>query len=125
MPRESSRSAVQHLPRRESRDWLKTKCFETGLFAITGFSELGEGRLEAIYVAEERDGLLCPAGQVRFGFAGRGLWHTLDKLRAGPARKGFIPVQLGFFAKVKFFGRHKAGWIRDGVILSLRTRLLA
>ena len=96
-----------------------------GAIAITGFAELGEGRLEAIYVAEERDGLLCPAGQVRFGFAGRGLWHTLDKLRAGPARKGFIPVQLGFFAKVKFFGRHKAGWIRDGVILSLRTRLLA
>ena len=36
----------------ESRDWLKTKCHETGTFAITGFSELGEGRLEAIYVAE-------------------------------------------------------------------------
>src|SRR3954471_16041978 len=25
----------------ESRDWLKTKCHETGVFAITGFSELG------------------------------------------------------------------------------------
>src|ERR1041384_1186497 len=61
-----------------SRDWLKTKCHEIGLFAITGFSELGEGRLEAIFVAEARDGELRPAGQVRFGFAGKRLWHTLD-----------------------------------------------
>src|SRR4051794_14728507 len=72
----------------ESRDWLKTKCHETGLFAITGFSELGEGRLEAIYVAEERDGAFHPAGQVRFGFAGKGLWHIVDKLRAGSPCKG-------------------------------------
>ena len=34
------------------------------MFAITGFAELGEGRLEAIYVAEERAGELVPAGQV-------------------------------------------------------------
>jgi ATP-dependent DNA ligase len=72
----------------ESRDWLKTKCFETGVFAITGFQELGEGRLEAIYVAEDRAGGLRPAGQVRFGFAGKGLWDKLDRLRAGPVRKG-------------------------------------
>jgi bifunctional non-homologous end joining protein LigD len=91
-----------------SRDWLKTKCHETGTFAITGFSELGGGRLEAVYVAEERDGVLHPAGQVRFGFAGKGLWHLLDKLRAGPAQKGFIPVQLGLVAEVKYFGRYKA-----------------
>jgi ATP-dependent DNA ligase len=26
----------------ESRDWLKTKCHQTGQFVITGFSELGE-----------------------------------------------------------------------------------
>jgi bifunctional non-homologous end joining protein LigD len=103
----------------ESRDWLKTKCHETGTFAITGFSELGEGRLEAIYVAESRDGVLCPAGQVRFGFAGKGLWQVLDKLRVDPARKGFVPVKLGLFAEVKFFGRYKAGFIRDGVILSI------
>jgi hypothetical protein len=65
----------------ESRDWLKTKCHETGIVAITGFSELGEGRLEAVYVAEERGGALRPAGQVRFGFAGKRLWHVLDRLR--------------------------------------------
>src|ERR1041385_1101040 len=33
----------------ESRDWLKTKCHETGVFAITGFSELGEGGLGGVY----------------------------------------------------------------------------
>lgn len=84
----------------ESRDWLKTKCHETGVFAITGFSELGEGRLEAVYVGEARDGELRPAGQVRFGFAGKGLWHTFDKLRTDPRRKGFVPVQLGLVAEV-------------------------
>ena len=60
-----------------------------------------------------------PRGQVRFGLAGKGLWHTLDGLRAGPVQKGFIPVQLGLLAEVKFFGRYKAGWIRDGVLLSI------
>ena len=60
--------------------------FETGNFVITGFSELGEGRLEAVYVAERRSSELMPAGQVRFGFAGKGLWHALDVLRAGLPR---------------------------------------
>jgi hypothetical protein len=64
------------------------------VFAITGFQELGEGRLEAIYVAEDRDGGLRPAGQVRFGFTGKGLWGKLDRLRADPVRKGIIPVRL-------------------------------
>jgi len=56
----------------ESREWLKTKCSEMGAFAITGFSELGDGKLDAIYVAEARDGVLCPAGQVRSASQGRG-----------------------------------------------------
>jgi bifunctional non-homologous end joining protein LigD len=104
----------------DSREWLKTKCSETGVFAITGFSELGEGKLDAIYVAEARDGALCPAGQVRFGFAGKGLWQLLDERRAGPARKSIVPVRLGLVAEIKFFGRHKGGSIRDGVILSVQ-----
>ena len=104
----------------ESREWLKTKCFETGVFAIAGFSELGEGRLNAVYVTEARDGILYPAGQVRFGFAGKGLWHLLNERRAGLARKGIIPVRLSLMADIKFFGRHKGGWIRDGVILSVQ-----
>ena len=103
----------------ESREWLKTKCSETGTFAITGFSEVGEGRLDAIYVAEARDGVLCPAGQVRFGFAGKGLLHLLNQRRAGPAVRGVAPVWLGLVAEIKFFGRHKGGAVRDGVILSV------
>jgi hypothetical protein len=87
---------------------------------ITGFSELGEGRLEAVYVAERRGSELMPAGQVRFGFAGKGLWHALDALRAGPPRHGIVPVQPRLQALIKYFGRYKRGWIRDGVILLLR-----
>jgi ATP-dependent DNA ligase len=101
----------------ESREWLKTKCSETGVFAITGFSELGAGKLDAVNVAEARDGVLCPAGQVRF-FVGKGLWHVLDERRAGPAQNGIVPVWIGLVADIKFFGRHKGGSIRGGVILS-------
>ena len=104
----------------ESREWLKSKCHAVGIFVITGFTELGEGRLEAIYVAEVLAGELRPVGQVRFGFAGKGLWQVLDGLRAGPTRRGgFIPVRLGLMAEIKYFGRFKGGYIRDGVILSV------
>ena len=34
-----------------SRDWLKTKCHAMGSLVITGFQELGPGRLEALHVA--------------------------------------------------------------------------
>ena len=51
----------------ENRDWLKTKCHATGRFIVTGFQELGPGRLEALHVAEETEVGLVPAGQVRFG----------------------------------------------------------
>ena len=109
----------------ESRDWVKSKCHAIGSFVITGFSELGAGRLEAIFVAEARAGELRPVGQVRFGFAGKGLWHTLDALRAGPRRKGgFISVRRGLMAEVKYFGRHKGGYIRDGVVLSVAATAL-
>ena len=107
---------------RESRDWLKTKCHGFGEFVITGFQELGEGRLEAVYVAEEVDGDLKPAGQIRYGFAGKGLWGALDSLRSGPVRKGIISVPPFLRASVKFFGRYKRGAIRDGVILSFHAR---
>jgi len=107
---------------RESCDWLKTKCHEFGEFVITSFEELGEGRLEAVYVAEEINGDLRPVGQIRYGFAGKGLWDELDALRSGPARKGVVPVTPTLRAQVKFFGRYKRGAIRDGVILSLHAR---
>jgi ATP-dependent DNA ligase len=104
----------------ESRDWRKVKVFETGRFVITGFAELGEGRIEAIYVAEDRDEALVPVGTVQFGLGYKGLWHRLDRLRDGlPARKGFVPVRPELQALVKFFGRYRAGWIRDGVLLGI------
>jgi bifunctional non-homologous end joining protein LigD len=104
----------------ESRDWRKVKVFETGRFVITGFAELGDGRIEAIYVAEDRDEELVPVGTVQFGLGYKGLWHQLDQLRDGlPARKGFVPVRPELQALVKFFGRYRAGWIRDGVLLSV------
>jgi hypothetical protein len=31
-----------------------------------------------------------------------------------------VPVWLGLVADIKFFGRHKGGSIRDGVILSVQ-----
>jgi hypothetical protein len=81
--------------------------------------ELSEGGLEAIFVAEERNGDLAYAGQVRFGLAGKGLWTELDRRRAGPSRKGVVPVEPALRAGVKFFGRHKGGFIRDGVLVAL------
>jgi bifunctional non-homologous end joining protein LigD len=103
----------------ETRDWLKTKCHQVGRFAITGFQELGEARLGAVHVAEEIEGKLAPAGQVRYGFAGKGLWSELDALRCGPANKGVVQVTPGLCAEIKYSGRHKGGFIR-GVILSVR-----
>ena len=102
----------------ESRDWIKTKCNQIGAFVITGFREMGEDRLEAIYVAEACDGELRPAGEIRFGLAGRGLWTALDVLRTGPARKGVVPVRPFLVAEIKFFG-WLGGFIRDGVLLSV------
>ena len=104
---------------RESRDWLKTKCRETGVFVITGFQELDERRLEAIFVAEERNGDLAYAGQVRFGFTGKGLWSVLDGIRAGPAVRGVVSFEPILRAHVKFVGRRQRGLIRDGVFLTL------
>ena len=82
MQRESSVSASgRSYHGGDARDWLKTKCHQISRFMITGFQELGEGRLEALHVAEEIGGTLLTAGQVRFGFAGKGLWGVLDQLR--------------------------------------------
>lgn len=106
---------------RKTPDWLKTKCHETARFVITGFQELDESRLEAVHVAAVDGDLLRPAGQVRFGFAGKGLWGVLDQLRAGPARGGVVPVHLRLVAEVKFFGRYNSGAIRDGVLLNIST----
>jgi hypothetical protein len=90
---------------------------------ITGFVEIGVGRLEALAVAEERaHGDLVPAGQVRFGFAGKRLWPALDMIRAGRAERStrVVPVEPVLMATIKFFGRYKtSNLIRDGVLLDL------
>ena len=71
--------------------------------AITGFIELGAGRLEAVAVAELQDGMLVAAGQVKFGLAGKELWQRLARLRAGPETcAGLIPVRPELVAGVKF-----------------------
>jgi hypothetical protein len=57
---------------------------------------------------------------VRFGFAGKGLWSVLDGLRAGPVgRNGVMAIEPRSTVQVKFFGRCKGGWIRDGVLLAV------
>jgi hypothetical protein len=62
---------------------------------------------------------LVPAGQVRFGFAGRGQWGVLDQVRSGEPAKGVVPVHPVLIAEIKFYGRHKAQSIRDGVLLDV------
>jgi ATP-dependent DNA ligase len=103
-----------------SRHWLKAKCPETGAFVITGFQELGDGRLEALFVAEERNGNLAYAGQVRFGLAGKGLRDELDRLRAGPPRKGVVSIEPVLQATSSSLAATGGDFIRDGVLLGLR-----
>jgi ATP-dependent DNA ligase len=103
----------------ESRDWIKAKVFATGAFVVTAFGELGDGRLEALYVAKARAGKLVPVGSVKFGLSGKGLRNRLDALRSGLARSGFVPVRPELVTRVKYFGRYRRGWIRDGVLLSV------
>jgi len=89
------------------RDWLKTKVSEEGAFVITGYIER-----DALAIAELRDGVLQPAGLVKFGLAGKGLWQRLDPPRIGPsARSGIVPVRPELVAGVRFFGRYRTGWI--------------
>jgi hypothetical protein len=81
-----------------------------------------------LYVAEERDGEVVGVGQVRFGFAGKGLWAILRELRAGSLdRAGVVPIEPGLVVRVKYFGRYKGGAIRDGVLVAIihqpQTRL--
>jgi ATP-dependent DNA ligase len=97
------------------RDWLKTKVSEEAAFVITGYIER-----EAVAVAELRRGVLMPAGLVKFGLAGKGLWPRLAPLRAGPeSRSGLVPVRPELVAGVRYFGRYTGGWIKDGVLLKV------
>ena len=99
-----------------SREWLKTKCSETGKFVITGFRDATPGEIEAITVAEVIDDKLLPAGEVQFG-VGRRLREALEAIRL-ESRPGSrrVPVRPVLGAEIKYFGRHRNGMIRDGVI---------
>ena len=103
---------------------MKTKVSETGRFVVTGFAELGPGRVDAIYVAELRGDHPVAAGGVQFGLAGKGLWRCLDWLRDGQARPqgkgpGIVPVRAELVVDVKYFGRIGGDYLRDGVLLAV------
>jgi len=42
-------------------------------------------------------------------------------LRDGPVRNGIVPVPPQLQVRVKYFGRYRRGFIRDGVILLVRA----
>ena len=74
---------------------------------ITGFVER-----EAVAVSGAG---ACRAGEVRPLLARR-----LDPLRTGPTpRSGVVPVRTELVAGVRYFGRYRSGWLRDGVLLSV------
>jgi hypothetical protein len=45
-----------------------------------------------------------------------------ERAAFGTDAQGLVPVTPILRAKIKFFGRHKGGSIRDGVILSIDAR---
>jgi hypothetical protein len=108
------------LPRRVSfagpyKDWVKAKRHEIRDFIVTAFEEIAPGELEALHVAEEIAGELRPCGQIRIGLPSRTLWPALDLLRL-PGIGEAIPVKPRLRVSAKFFGRHRSGIIRDGVV---------
>jgi bifunctional non-homologous end joining protein LigD len=99
-----------------SHEWLKTKCSEVAEFIITGFRDGEPGTLEAVTVAEPET--LRPQGEVQFG-VGRRLRELLQEIRLEERRGRAISVRPVLKARVKFFGRHRSGAIRDGVLQAL------
>jgi ATP-dependent DNA ligase len=71
---------------------------------------------EAITVAEIIDDKLTVVGEVKFG-VGRRLRAVLEAIRLDP-RPGRrrVPVRPGLVVEIKYFGRHRSGVIRDGVV---------
>ena len=88
---------------------------------IADFRWSGEGRREAAHLAVVEGEAYRPVGQIRFGFAGKGLWDIVDRLRAGPAERGILPVPPTLCAEVKFFGHSHSGAIRNCVLPSIST----
>jgi hypothetical protein len=65
---------------------MKAKVFEVGEFIITAFGEIGDGRLDGVYVAEARAGKLVPVGAERLRPGAAGTDRTGQALRPVPAR---------------------------------------
>jgi hypothetical protein len=64
--------------------------------------------------------MLMPAGLMKFGLAGKDLWHRLDLLRAGlETGSGLVLIRRELVAGSSISGRYRMGWIRDGVLLSV------
>jgi ATP-dependent DNA ligase len=99
-----------------SRVWTKTKVSETATFIIIGYEEPAPGNIEALLVAERRDGRWLTAGRVPFGVSKR-LLEILAPLRQGETVKGRVTVAPKIEVKVRYFGRFRNGLIRDGVLL--------
>jgi len=60
-----------------------------------------------------------PVGEVQFG-VGRRLREALETIRLEPRRGSRrVPVRPVLMAEVKFFGRHRNGMIRDGVVRAI------
>jgi len=76
--------------------------------------------LGAEAVGEPKNALLVPDALVKFDLAGKEPWQRLDQLRNRPTRRsGLVPERPELVAAVRYFGRYRTGWIRDGVLLSV------
>jgi len=68
----------------ERGDGARTNVSEIGRFGITGVRELGEGRLEALHIAEKRDGGFIRSA--RAGLGGRS--RAVDGAGSASSRAG-------------------------------------
>jgi hypothetical protein len=70
-------------------------------------------------VAEVIGDRLTPVGEVQFG-VGRALRELLDAIRLEPRpRSRRVPARPVLGAEIKYFGRHRNGMIRDGVVRAI------
>jgi hypothetical protein len=51
---------------------------------------------------------------VQFGLVGKRLWPRLAP-RWRSAHSGIVPVRPKLVAEIRYFGRYRNGWLRDGV----------
>jgi hypothetical protein len=74
------------------------------------------GELDHVRVAERIAGELVDCGQGRFG-VGRELRAVLEELQTGAVRDGVVAVEARLSMSVRYFGRHRSGMLRDGLLL--------